>query len=256
MNGTRDVSQSNNGAKRERSDDEEEQETRRVSQRTNGDTMTATDDANKSIKQYVNALARSNDEGVITEKMRELLEILFNESNPLESHQEAFDRVGGPLAVVVAMEKYPDCKVLQRNGMSVLVSAKHKNDELTSVVGEVGGIQAVVAAMKRFPTWKGIIQLSLGALGNLATHSANAKVLVLGTDAVTCIISAMNKFQDSADIVSQGCEVLLNLSSVEDLKMPLREANVRTALAAAMDGHKGDDEIQNRAGQAMTNLLE
>jgi hypothetical protein len=119
---------------------------------------------------------------------------------------------------------------------------------------EVEGIQAILAAMKRFPTSDEIQYHSLQALINLSSNGPTAKIMVLETDGVAQVIKAMKKFPDCTETLAEACTLLSILSEMANLTKPLRDANVRTALVAAMDRHKEDESIQKLGGEAMTNL--
>ena len=78
--------------------------------------------AESPIKEYVKTISSSDDENVIKDTMNKLASCLFGEEKRTEK-QQAFLRVGGPLAVVTAMQKHKDNNRIQSNGIYVLINA-------------------------------------------------------------------------------------------------------------------------------------
>lgn len=229
--------------KRERSDDEGEEETRR----TDGNSATSSD-----IKEYIETIiVHSGDEEALTEAMEKLrFAVIWR--------NEMFHELGGPFVVVVVMKNHIDCKLLQQHGIAILehVTGCLSRAERRVLVGEIGGIQAILSAMERYPLSDDIQYGSLRALSNLTWHAQNAEIFALETDGITRMIHAMNKFSGSSTIVDKCCDLLSNLSKTEKVRKALRDNNVVTTLAAAADCHKEDKRIQKPVGEVVKKLFE
>lgn len=239
------------GVKRERSNDDEADD-RCVLQRTDGEISNVIDLKN-AIVEHVKTINLSTHEDAINESMCGLAEILFK-GRPIELEQTTFVRVGGPLAVVSAMIRHPDNKVLQGNGMAVLMNATYNNGEIKSVVVDVGGVPVILQSMKRFES-SGTIQFEgLGALCCLSSKLSHAKLMVENLGVLSQITEVMKAFGSDPSIVFRGCHILSNLANF-NVQQAMIDANVTSTLAAAMEGHKENSNIQNVARQAMQKLL-
>lgn len=89
----------------------------------------------------------------------------------------------------------------------------------------------------------------------LSRLASNAELLGLELGGLPLIIKALTRFHDNTEAVCHGCITIWNLAKVDALKKPMRQAKVVTALAAAIDGHMRNDDIQKWASEAMKALI-
>jgi len=116
--------------------------------------------------------------------------------------------------------------------------------ELKSVVREIEGIQVILEAMKRhqasrltqLEAFKALHSLSCGA-------QSNAQLLVTKLDGIPLIIEAMKIPSGDVRVVEMACAILLNLVNVKELRKPMLDTNVASALACTIEGHKGCEGI-------------
>lgn len=235
--------------KRERSE-EEEPTTRRVSQRTEGD------DANSIVSIVSNDL-QSDDEEILGKALGKLAVLLYDvDDAETEKKQKLFYQVGGHAFVVALMKKYPDFVTIQREGVFVLMNTTYKNQELKIAVAVVNGIETILAAMKKFPSEQSITNDGLGTFCNFTSETDDhAESLVSKLDVLPFLISQMNRFSGHADITESACKLLNVLSSNAQLRDSIRDAKAMTVLAAALDNHKEEKTIQDRARKVLKRLL-
>lgn len=245
------------GVKHERSDDED-QEPRLVVKRTDGQTDSPKngDDGNvASVAECVKAISRTEDTKVLRANMRMLLKCMCTGAYFFDEKQQEFLRLGGPLTIVNVMTKHQDDHIVQQRGIKVLAGATFGNDEAKAVIADADGIQAILKAMSRHPETNEIQKFGLGALRNLSRLAKNAETMVRSLNALPAIINVMNNFWDNIDSVVEAIELLFSISKCENLRKPMVDANVASALVRAIEGHKNNDRIQKSARKAMHKLL-
>ena len=236
--------------KRERSDDEESTQ-RRVAQRPNDEP-----EVQLSLAKLVLGLLRNDDVAILEKAVPQLLFALHEKENDKRlKKQQDFYQVGGHLAVVTAMTKYLDSKLLQQSGIIVLLHASYRNEVLRAAIGQVQGIQAILKAMKRFGTERDVVFQGLQALVNLMSEKPNAELLVNSLQGIPFILAKMKEFEQDGDILRWACELLKRLCRFNRLRNTIFEANAIETLASVLNQHKDNKKIQKAAREAMKLLL-
>lgn len=244
------------GVKRERSEDED-QETRRVSQRTESNNNANNDEDIKTATfNCVNTINTSTDTAIIIENMNNIFPHGILRDNIISERQKIFIRVGGPLSVVTAMNRFPSNPNVQGSGIFTLWRAMSSCDEAISVVFDVDGAQAILSAMRRFHATKRVQLYGLAAFCRLCANNAPfGNQLVQTLDALPLVTKAVKKFADDAKVCKMGCILFWLLTKVETLKQPMIQAKVASVLSAAIEGHLDNSDIQTFARRAMKALL-
>lgn len=242
------------GSKRKHVDDsDDEASVRRVVQRTD---TPRPDDIEAFIRSTVNHDLRSDDEDILKFALASLVDVLYEEvAEKRVKKQTAFVEVCGHAAVVSVMMKHAENSVLQELGIVVLTNATRDNAAVKAAVEKVDGIEAILSAMKKFSGDRNIQCNGVGALLNLSDHFATSKTFIKGLYGVPFILDIMKEFQDDDNLILWTCKMLKKLCRSEELRKPLVDANVITALAVALDGHKSHAGIQRDVREAMKFLL-
>lgn len=234
-------------------DDDDDASVCRKSQRTD---TPRPEDIEAFIRTTVNHDLRSDDEDILKYALASLVDLLYEEdSGKRLKKQTAFFEVCGHNAVVTVMIKHSECSVLQELGIVVLTNATRDNQAIKAAVEKVDGIEAILSAMKRFSSDRNIQCNGVGALLNLSDHFANGKAFIKDLYGVPFILDIMKTFSDDEAILSWSVKVLKKLSRSEELRKPMIDANVITALAVALDGHKKHAGINKDVREALKMLL-
>lgn len=235
------------------SDDDDEASVRRVSQRTD---TPRPEDIEAFIRTTVNHDLRSDDEDILKYALASLVDLLYEEDAEKRlKKQTAFFEVCGHNAVVTVMIKHPDVSVLQELGIVVLTNATRDNQAIKAAVEKVEGIEAILTAMKKFRSDRNIQCNGVGVLLNLSDYFGNGKAFIKDLYGIPFILEIMKDFSDDDAIMLWTCKMLKKLSRSEELRKPLVDANVITALAIAIDGHKTHAGIQKDVREALKFLL-
>jgi len=248
------IAPSSASKRKHRSDEsDDEASVRRVSQRTD---TPRPEDIEAFIRTTVNHDLRSDDEDVLKYALASLVDLLYEEdAQNRVKKQTAFFEVCGHNAVVTVMIKHSDCSVLQELGIVVLTNATRDNKAIKAAVEKVEGIEAILSAMKKFRSDRNIQCNGVGALLNLSDHFANGKAFIKDLYGVPFILEIMQDFAEDDAIILWTCKMLKKLCRSEELRKPLVDANVITALAIALDGHKKHAGIQRDVREALKFLL-
>ena len=114
------------------------------------------------------------------------------------------------------------------------------------------GIQAILGAMTKYPTSKEIQLNGVKASWNLLLDiKANPELFITELNGIDFVTKVMASFPDDTEVVHGSCKVLLKMSQCENMRQSMNDANVVSALAAAIDGQKGKEDIQRPAREAM-----
>ena len=242
--------------KRERSEDEEP--IRRVTQRTETTQEEVEENAEAMMIKMVLEDLRSNDERTLEQALGQIGEYLYDEDKEKANEKgQAFCQVGGHLAVVWVMKEQPSCKILQINGLWVLMNSMYENALARTAVAKVEGIQAILTAMKRFPSDPSIMENGFGALGNIVhENEANANLLVTKLGGIPFLIKQMKNFQTDADVTSYASDFMESISFFEHLRKPIVDAKAITVLASIYDHYEHMPDIRNSSCEAMKKLLQ
>lgn len=249
--------------KRERLDDEEQ--TRRVAQRT-GDAAAAAPQqqpqqqrAEKSMETLVLDDLNSNDETVLKTALGDIQQLFYRLKNLPEggAKMQEFLVLGGYATVTRVMKCHLQCPTIQQFGSGVLANASHENLAARTAVGKVRGVQAIVGGMRAHPSTRNtVIAVGIKALWNLTwNHKANATLLVLDIGAMPFVIERMNHFQGDENVTELSCCLLKNLCQFAQLRKSIVAAKAASALSMAIENHENNNEIQEAARGAMTNLM-
>ena len=162
--------------------------------------------------------------------------------------QEAFFQVSGHLALVRLMKEHLHCKSLQISGLQVLTFLTYKNASTQTAVAKVEGIQAILTAMKSFPSDQTVIRYGFGNLVNVVfENKANTNLLVMELGGIPFLVEQMKEFRDDVDVTRYACSMLYYLSVFAQLRNCIVDANAVTALADAIERHRGNLLIQKHA---------
>ena len=175
----------------------------------------------------------------------------------LNKRQEEFIQLGGHAAVVRVMNAHLHHSQIQENGIGVIANLCSHNTRAKEAVGKVRGIQAVVEAMKAHPLERGVIHNGMVALLNLsASNEANAILLVTRLEAVPFIVDRANHFSGDEPLTEWYCKLMVVLSQFPPLrKSILFRAKAAPVLAVAITNYEHNNQIQEHARQALTNLM-
>lgn len=107
------------------------------------------------------------------------------------------------MIVVRLLNNHLNSKIIQTNGIKVLMVSTFKHEELRTEVAEVNGMQAILKAMKKFDSDRDIQHYGLCALLNLfwteIVHEETAKLLAkLG--GIPFILDRMKWFSGDNDV--------------------------------------------------------
>jgi hypothetical protein len=255
------------GRTRDREEEDEERETKRrrvenhvASQQEEKKQEDEEDEEEpiKDIKTLILKDLRSDDEATIAKALEHLADNHFDNDNSLASeNREDFFVLGGHSAALWVMEKRPDSKEIQAEGVALLVQATCDCPRLQNAIGKTDGIKAILSAMKRFQDDEDqntlIIHNGFRALCNLSLNKDNAKILV--EDALPVLLKVMTSFQHEADIIEHACLMLESCARLPNLREAMIEASTLSTLSEAILNHRKNREIKKAAKKAMTHLL-
>jgi hypothetical protein len=244
--------------KRERSDDEEE--TRRVAQRTNEveeDSDEAAAGANSEMDELLLKGLLSNDEDALFETLKKIDKLLYDkdEEKAQNEAENDFFHLGGHTLVAKVMNTHLECLEIQRLGVRVLANACCDKACVQKFITRAGGMEAILAAMRRHKNDANLILNAIIALHNLTMLEENAVLFVTKTNGVSLVLDCIKTFSDKGGIVSEACDLLESLCEYEQLRNKLDKAKVGTSLMAAYDNNEDNEEIRKLAKGAITLLF-
>ena len=247
--------------KRERSEDEEEDdEARRVNQRTGEVSAPHQQQEEKSMETLILDDLYNADEEVLTralESIGNLLRLKNGEEGGVRTmRQEEFLQLGGHAAIVRVMNANLPSALIQKNGACILLSFCLYNDRAREAVGKVRGIQAVVEAMKAHSLERGVIHNGIGALINFtAANEVNATLLVTKLKAVPFIVERANHFSGDEMVTTAFVGLIKVLTGFAPLRKAILAANAGPALFNAINNFEGNNQLQSMSRKAITNLV-
>jgi len=127
---------------------------------------------------------------------------------------------GGCLAVVRAMNKYPDAVQIQLNACDVIADMVLDHEESKAEIVATGGIAALVNAMLHFPGNQGVQFVACWALNDLLVSSScfteydmDEETSSLCTEAggIQALVAAIQAFPRDASICFGACSCLIKL---------------------------------------------
>jgi hypothetical protein len=157
-------------------------------------------------------------------------------------------RLGGPLAVLKAMEKHRDAVVSDR-GLTLLMNLAYDNPEAKLLLMDLGGVETAVTEMQRCRNDGPNVERSgAGFLQNLAFSDA-ADVRLVAGGAVHAVVAALWAWPEDVQLQEYACSTLYNLATTENprarfiVKQALLEAGGFAALGSACDHHPTHPKI-------------
>lgn len=252
------------GSKHERAEDEEE--TRRVSQRVDENETTAEGEHENvcpltSIKECIKGISRSHDS---TDFIRENLMILSGclgkeVKHSYRTKHEVFLNVGGPLIVVNVLRKYLQDRTIQEHGMMILAKMTPFGDErVSTAVADVDGISVVLETISKYYATKRIQMDGLITLYNVGYGQEAVKMIVREADGIPVIIESMDMHLTDDEVVEKAVKLLNRLvsnRSSKDIRKAMVKAKAASALSRAIEEHEDNENIQKVARQAMKSLM-
>jgi hypothetical protein len=246
--------------KRERSDDEEE--TRRVAQRTNEVEEDSDETAGGGLEaatmdEFLLKGLLSNNEDALFETLKKIDKLLYDqdEEKAQNEAENDFFHLGGHTLVAKVMNTHLECLEIQRLGVRVLANACCDKACVQKFITRAGGMQAILAAIRRHKNDANLILNAIIALHNLTMLEENAVLFVTKTNGVSLVLDCIKSFSDKGGIVSEACDLLESLCEYEQLRNKLDKAKVGTSLMAAYDNNEDNEEIRKLAKGAITLLF-
>jgi hypothetical protein len=198
----------------------------------------------KSMFTIVNQDLKSTDATVVEEGLKLLkTELWIQCKRKLAGKQQEFLDVDGAACVIRVMLQSPNNlnKNIQENGLRVLTSATHCNDDVRLAVSKANGMQAMIMAMKTHRLNQTIHFFGIKAIKNLCYLESLSHLFVHRLGAVPFLVDIMKKFAKDPNISKVSCELVLLLCQNKKLRKLLLAANVASALAAAAEYFVGRD---------------
>lgn len=171
-------------------------------------------------------LVCEDDEDVVANALKQ---IYGDDDWPSSEANRKFFDLGGPFAVVSAINKYPRSKTVQSYGFHALwkyignetvVTEEHK-----ATLVSLYGIEAVLGAFTRFRFDEDVVLSGLVFLESMSEDSKMvAEYIIKKVVAVPFIVKITTNFPDHSDITHEGCYLLHNLSQFEEFNEALLEA--------------------------------
>jgi hypothetical protein len=224
-----------------------------------------------SLKKIIVDDLRSDDEGTLIKSLEDLWWVHLDTGRDdldFKTAIEEFLFLGGHLAVSWIMDKHPNCKGIQRNGISVVMEASYYDStnganvetifstNVAKQLGNTRAIHVVYAAMQRFPQDTKIIRCGFGALCNLTFQcESNCKILVEELDALAFLVERMASTVNDVTGIKWACAMLRNISKFPQFRPRVIRAKAVSALAHAMENHETDEDIQDYSKKALTYLF-
>lgn len=234
--------------KHERSNDDEEESTRRVLQRTEKDKDG--DEETPSMKKLVLENLQSDNTKILEQALYQI-RVNMRAENAAEASKEFYRLGGHSIVVLCVMRKHPTCVGIQEQAIAVIANVAFMG-EFKVVLAEVNAMQAVLEAMNTFQNERLIQYYGLQALINFIDgNDVNARNLAVDAKGVPAILKAMHGFSGDEEIVRKGCSVVSSLCRMKDLWEPIFDTDALTALAKARDTHKKNDCIRKYVTKAM-----
>jgi hypothetical protein len=114
-----------------------------------------------------------------------------------------------------------------------------------------------VAAMERFPDDSAVQMGGCGTFQNLVWGNDENGTRIVQAKGVPAIINAMQRHADLAEMQEWACGALylLALGEDSDVKDAILDAHGLTNIAAAIENHRDDAGIREKARNALARLL-
>jgi hypothetical protein len=215
----------------------------------------------RSMQKIIVEDLRSEDEGTLVKALDDLGSVHLDTDRDdldLKTAVEEFIYCGGNLAVSWIMEKHPDCKEIQRNGMEVFIGAAYLDStNVEKQLGNTRALHVVYAAIQRFPEDTIILSKGFGALNNLTCDcESNCKILVDELDALPFLVERMESpLVSNADVAQNCCGMLHSISEFPQMRRRMIKAKALSALSHAVENHEENVDIQEWANEALLALL-
>lgn len=202
----------------------------------------------------------NNDEGVIAKA----LHLVHEELLASEAQTKEFFRLGGHLAVVWLIRKYPYHSGILECGIDVLSECLNDDslafeEEKTALV-RLQVVEAVIAAMGNMPNLlildENITTSGLRLLYYLSRDfKMGAEHIVRQLSVVPYLIAVMREFIGDANVIEYGILFLRSLSEFKEFKETLIEADTLSVVVDIFKGHPGHNDIRNDASETIAMLM-
>jgi hypothetical protein len=157
--------------------------------------------------------------------------------------------------VLSVMRKWWKNLDIQAEGCRCFQNMMHECYDAKYSFSRICGMDVIISIMNRFPTSVIIHRSACGALSNFFNSSEDTikkeiHRFVHDLDGISLVMTAMKQFPDDATVQKWACGFLVNFIQAED-KEPIRRSGAVTAVAAAIDMHPKDKEIQTWGAEFM-----
>ena len=153
------------------------------------------------------------------------------------SHQMTYHSLAAIDSIVPALESFPNCDVVQHNGMLALTSICHRSEECRQKIQTCGGFSTMVRCMERNLNAKRLCDVGLSCMKNLVADEIIQKEMG-GNGGVQCIIVIMNQYGEDVGITMKCCAVLMNLAFRYENRNQIKQAGGIEAIVNALKNYK------------------
>jgi hypothetical protein len=189
-------------------------------------------------------------------------DVYFSEWAETTNHQkETFYEAGGHTAIIVVMNRWHTCPVIQKNGCLLLAKVSAgSNPIFLSASMKVGALETILTAMINFPKDVGVQREAAYALRFITSDQSSSIRLVTELEGLGPIVQAMTTYPEDAPLQMASVSIMFSLSAYENLVPHIIAAGGLVALATAIQilhnyQFRTSDEIEQCARATLKRLL-
>lgn len=217
------------------------------------------------ILKLINQQLFSSEASDVEAAFSELADLCMNSTEQSDTNRKLIARLGGPLAIVKAMERHSTGEpFLHAEGCRAMANLALHTRYVKEIIADAEGIEAILAAMTQFISNEYIQECGCCALRNLTCGNETNKHRIVSVDGVPTIIASMKAHPTSASVLDSACGVLENLamaaqgsrnSGETSIVNAVIDAGGTVALATAAKDHRDHPRIQEKVRSIMPLLL-
>lgn len=184
---------------------------------------------------------------------------LWNRMRTSEEKRKAAIKSGAHFLVPMTMRKWQQHEGVQRDGTFCLCTIACASEDVLLLMFESGGMEAFVNSIRSFPSSEDVVGHGLSAIRNwLCQSDVTRKVIgrrfVEDLNGIRLVLDAMSKFEDVSFLLQDCCMIFHELAKQKELRKPMIEAGVLSAVAGTIEKHLEDPLVKKAAGLFMKKM--
>ena len=197
---------------------------------------------------------QKNDVEEVVAAMKKLDEALGEGNEDSEENAKEAIKMGAHVVALGTMRKWQMHEDIQTNGCGILIELMYNCDDAEGAVVQLGGLEAAINAMRVFPDSEHVNRRASRALRNMYDESVRTSArrrFVDDLNGLPLLLRVMKKFPNQSGIQEDCCVVFYQLAQEKELRKPLVETGVVSAVATTMERHLEEKEVKEWADEFM-----